>query len=91
MIGVPGCSGCDTVSKVVNDETSISDTQMSIEGQYDVDFFTELPLENHTVTCTLENGTTTTCYELTFAANTEGNTEREGIIGTHLPNGIATL
>ncbi|MFT2091737.1 YHYH protein [Paraglaciecola sp. 2405UD69-4] len=88
--GLMSCGSSDTTNTVVADDTSESDTVEVSEGYYDADMFTVLPLSEDTVSCTLENGTSTTCYELTFAANTVGDTEGEGTIGPYCPDSITT-
>jgi hypothetical protein len=92
LLVVVGCGGSSDDDAVVIDDTSDTETESEDEssGNYNADLFTVLPLTEDEVSCTLENGTTTTCYELTFAANTVGDTEGEGTVGPYCPDSITT-
>lgn len=91
-----GCGSSDNGNAVTTVDTSETETETetdtsdSTSGNYNADLFDVLPLSEEQVSCTLENGTTTTCYELTFAANTVGDTEGEGTIGPYCPDSITT-
>lgn len=94
-----GCGGSSDDTSVVDEVSVDDDTQDDsaddtvddeISTYYNVDLFTVLPLTENEVSCTLENGSETTCYELTFAANTVGDTEGEGTVGPYCPDSIST-
>jgi hypothetical protein len=93
LVGVAGCGSSDDDDTIVSDDSSETETDADdeVSGNYNVDLFSVLPLTEYTVSCTLENGTDTTCYELTFAANTVGDTEGEGTVGPYCPDSITTL
>jgi len=57
---------------------------------YNSAFFGRQLTDESQVSCTLENGTTTSCYQLTFIANGAGDTENTGTVGPFCPPTITT-
>lgn len=85
-----GSSGSDDANDMDGDDDGI-DT--ATQGNFDATrslFSLDLTNDNR-VSCTLENGSTTTCYELTFTANGAGDTEGTGTIGPFCPETIFDL
>jgi len=82
LLGVAGCDSSDDSS------TETSDTEIS--GNFQSELFDTAALSEDQVECTLENGSTTTCYQLTFASNTVGDTENNGTVGPYCPDSITT-
>lgn len=67
-----------------------SDDSSSIVGAsgYNSAFFSSDLISESQVSCTLENGATTTCYQLRFAANGAGSSEGNNTIGPFCPENI---
>ena len=89
MLG--GC-GSDDDSDTTDDTstTTESSTVADATGNYKSALFDTATLSEELVDCTLENGSSTTCYQLTFNSNTVGDTEGEGTIGPYCPDSITT-
>ena len=92
LAGVGCGSSSDDDDTVTSGDTSGTETGSDdeVNGNYNADLFSVLPLTEERVSCTLENGSNTTCYELTFAANTVGDIEGDGTIGPYCPESITT-
>lgn len=74
-----GCNDDETNTAIVEEDDSDFDTEFN--GNFKSEYFTQLPLREELVSCTLENGSETTCYELSFLSNTVGDTEDSATIG----------
>ena len=87
ILNLSGCGGSSSGST-----ETVADSEIDSEtgGNYKSDLFDTTPLSAEEVSCTLDNGSTTTCYQLTFAANTVGDTEDTGTIGPYCPPDIYT-
>jgi hypothetical protein len=89
-----GCGSDDTTTsnvEVVSETETDTELSTSTSGNYKSALFDTAPLSEEQVSCELENGSTTTCYLLTFASNTVGDTEGDGTIGPYCPPTIDTL
>lgn len=64
-----------------------TETVSTISGYNSALFSTDL-ISDEQVSCTLENGVATTCYQLRFAANGAGTSEDNGTIGPFCPENI---
>jgi hypothetical protein len=81
-----GCGGSSSSS----DDSADTETTTDASGNFDSDLFGSALISEDVVSCTLENGSETTCYELTFSANGVGDTEGNGTIGPYCPEYITT-
>lgn len=92
--GGSGGSGSNTVTGSVVDSDADSDTDNGIDndsiGNFDATLFSLQLTDETRVSCTLENGSSTTCYQLTFIANGVGDTEGNGTVGPFCPETITT-
>lgn len=79
-----------TLSGCGSDDSAAINADTSTVGNYKNELFDTSPLSEEEVSCTLENGSVTTCYQLTFAANTVGDTEDSGTVGPYCPPDINT-
>ncbi|RVU83442.1 YHYH protein [Leucothrix sargassi] len=78
----------DTTTETVTEEETTEETDDSVVGYFDSELFGESLKSHRQVSCTLENGSVTTCHQLVFTANGAGDTEGEGTIGPFCPDDI---
>ena len=91
--GIASCSsGSDVDNNTDNETDSTPDTASNTtsDGNFDSAMFGSALLSSEEVSCMLENGSTTTCYEITFAANGVGDTEGNGTVGPYCPESETT-
>lgn len=83
-------AGCSSDSSDINtDSGTIIDTNTT-EGYFDSAMFGDALKSVTQVDCTLENGISTTCHQITFLANGAGDTEGTGTVGPFCPESIFT-
>ena len=89
--GLAACSSSsnDTTDTSTETETE-TETGTETTGNFDSSMFGDALISNEEVSCTLENGSTTTCYEITFSANGVGDSEGNGTVGPFCPESITT-
>ena len=89
---VTGCgSGSSSISDIDNSSNLIDNSgedsiDNDAEGNFDSSLFSLDLTEETRVGCTLNDGTVTTCYQITFNANGVGNTEGAGTVGPFCPD-----
>jgi hypothetical protein len=89
-LNIGGCGSSDSTTDTSTDTEVEVDTGTESSGNYQSYLFDTAAIAEDEVECTLENGSTTTCYELTFSANTVGDTEGAGTVGPYCPPDINT-
>ncbi len=84
-----GCSSDSSESTEPSDSTDAGDTDTSA-GYFDSTLYGSALKSVTQVDCTLENGSSTTCHQITFLANGAGDTEGTGTVGPFCPESINT-
>ena len=87
LIGCDGSSGASNDDAVADTEPETG-SESEATGVFNSALFSNDLTSQTEVTCTLENGSTTSCYELTFIANGAGDTEGTDTIGPFCPETI---
>ena len=73
-----------------NDNSGGDTIDYESQGNFDSELFSTDLISDERVSCTLNDGTVTTCYELTFNVNGVGSTEGAGTVGPFCPAKIST-
>ena len=73
-----------------NDNSGGDTIDNDSQGNFDSALFSNDLTEETRVSCTLTDGTVTTCYQLTFNANGVGSTEGTGTVGPFCPADVST-
>ena len=68
-----------------NDNSGGDTIDYDSQGYFDSELFSSDLISEERVSCTLNNGTITTCYELTFNVNGVGSTAGDGMLGPFCP------
>ncbi len=68
-----------------NDNSGGDTIDYESQGNFDSELFSTDLIRDERVSCTLNDGTVTTCYELTFNVNGVGSTEGAGTVGPFCP------
>lgn len=98
LLALTSCGGGGSSDSGSNDSSSDdteTDTGIDTEtvGNFNSTYFSSDLTSEERVSCTLENGSTTTCYQLTFIANGAGSIVgdgTDGTIGPYCPESINT-
>ena len=84
-----GCSSDSSESSEPSDSTDAGDTDATA-GYFDSTMYGSALKSVTQVDCTLENGSSTICHQITFLANGAGDTEGTGTVGPFCPESINT-
>lgn len=97
LFSITGCGSSGSPTSIDSDSDSDTSTdtdestgETELTGNVNTTLFDTSASNVEQVSCTLENGSTTTCYQLTFAANTVGDTEDTNTIGPYCPPTVDT-
>lgn len=88
-----GCSSTSSNSTVLTDDTADTNSGAAAGdaiGNFNPSSFGDALISADEESCTLDDGTVTTCMRLVFAANGAGDTEGVGSIGPYCPESITT-